>query len=278
MEFYDVVKTAGTCRYYKEDPIPDDVLERVMDAARWAPQGGNRQPNRYILVRNPETRKKLRDLYYPIWAEYLAAAGMGEIKIRSDKGVPKILVDADIFADNFHKPPVIVVVCAKMEDIHPTDLELERDPIVYGCSVYPAVENLLLGARNEGLGGAVTTLLCAVEPQVKADAQHSRRLRHLLPHHARLPGTAVPPKAGAHVSQRRRFQRVVRQSHVFVTDSSRTLRVSWKTLRVYSSCFRYTPRHDNRKFKQLYPSGSQSTGHSPLYKQSQSRQTCLTSC
>lgn len=168
MEFYDVIKTAGTCRYYKEDPIPDDVMERVMDAARWAPQGGNRQPNRYIVVRDPDTRQQLRDWYYPIWAEYLAAAGMGAIKIRSDKGVPKILVDADIFADNFHKPPVIVVVCAKMEDIHPTDLELERDPIVYGCSVYPAVENLLLAARNEGLGGAVTTLLCAVEPQVKA--------------------------------------------------------------------------------------------------------------
>ncbi len=167
MDFYDVVKTAGTCRYYREDPLPDDVLARILDAARWAPQGGNRQPNRYVIVRDPAKRKQLRDWYYPIWADYLAAAGMGSIKIRSDKGVPKILVDADIFADNFHKPPVVVVVCSKMEDIHPTDLELDRDPVVYGCSIYPAVENLLLAARNEGVGGTMTTLLCAVEPQVK---------------------------------------------------------------------------------------------------------------
>lgn len=166
MEFYEVLETAGTGRYYKSDPIPDEVLERVMNAARWAPQGGNRQPNRYIIVRDPEKRKKLRDLYYPIWAEYLAAAGLGNIKIRGSE-VPKLLQDADYFADNFHLPPVIVVVCAHMEDIHPTDLELERDPIVYGASVYPAVQNLLLAARREGLGGTLTTLLVAVEPQVK---------------------------------------------------------------------------------------------------------------
>lgn len=55
-----------------------------------------------------------------------------------------------------------------MVDIHPTDLELDRDPIVYGASVYPAVQNLLLAARAEGLGAAMTTLLCHHEPAVKA--------------------------------------------------------------------------------------------------------------
>ena len=81
--------------------------------------------------------------------------------------MPKLLKDADIFAENFHKVPVIVVVCARMEDIHPTDLELDRDPIVYGASVYPAVQNMLLAARAEGLGGSLTTLLCHEEPKVK---------------------------------------------------------------------------------------------------------------
>lgn len=167
MDFYEVIKTAGTARYYKEDPIPDDVLTRVLDAARWAPQGGNRQPNRYVVVRDPAKKQALRELYFPLWRNYLEAAGVGEIAIRGN-AIPKLLKDADIFADNFHKVPVIVVVCAHMEDIHPTDLELERDPIVYGASVYPAVQNMLLAARAEGLGGSLTTLLCAEEPKVKA--------------------------------------------------------------------------------------------------------------
>ncbi|PJF21928.1 MAG: oxidoreductase [Phototrophicales bacterium] len=166
MEFYEVIQTAGTGRYYKEDPIPDDVLKRVLNAARWAPQGGNRQPNRYVVVKDPAKKQALRDLYFPLWRDYLAAAGVGAIAIRGNE-VPKLLKDADHFADNLHKVPVIVVVCAHMEDIHPTDLELDRDPIVYGASVYPAVQNLLLAARNEGLGGTLTTLLCHEEPKVK---------------------------------------------------------------------------------------------------------------
>ncbi len=166
MDFYDVIATAGTARFYKEDPVPDDVLTRVLDAARWAPQGGNRQPNRYVVVRDAARKQALRDMYFPLWRDYLAAAGVGAIAIRGNE-VPKLLKDADYFAENFHKTPVIIVVCAHMEDIHPTDLELERDPIVYGASVYPAVQNLLLAARAEGLGGTLTTLLCHEEPKVK---------------------------------------------------------------------------------------------------------------
>lgn len=166
MDFYEIIQTAGTGRYYKEDPIPDDVLNRILSATRWAPQGGNRQPNRYVVVRDAAKKKALREMYFPIWREYLAAAGVGEIAIRGN-AVPKLLSDADHFAEHFDKVPVIVVVCAHLEDIHPTDLELDRDPIVYGASVYPAVQNMLLAARAEGVGGTLTTLLCKEEPQVK---------------------------------------------------------------------------------------------------------------
>jgi nitroreductase len=166
MDFYQVIETAGTGRYYKEDPIPEDVLTRVLNAARWAPQGGNRQPNRYIVVRDAEKKKALRDLYFPLWRDYLAAAGVGAIAIRGNE-VPKLLKDADYFADNLHKVPVLVVVCAHLVDIHPTDLELDRDPVVYGASIYPAVQNMILAARAEGLGASMTTLLCHHEPTVK---------------------------------------------------------------------------------------------------------------
>ncbi len=166
MDFYDVIETAGTGRYYKEDPVPEDVLTRILNAGRWAPQGGNRQPNRYVVVQDADKKKALRDLYFPLWRDYMEEAGVGAIAIRGNE-VPKLLKDADIFADNLHKVPVLVVVCAKMEDIHATDLELERDPVVYGASVYPAVQNILLAARAEGIGGTITTLLCHKEPEVK---------------------------------------------------------------------------------------------------------------
>ena len=63
--------------------------------------------------------------------------------------------------------PVLVVVCAQLADLLATDRHLDRLTIVGGASVYPSVQNLLLAARAEGLGTALTTLLCAVEPQVK---------------------------------------------------------------------------------------------------------------
>jgi nitroreductase len=63
--------------------------------------------------------------------------------------------------------PVLIVVCAQLGDLLATDRHLDRLSIVGGASVYPSVQNLLLSARAEGLGTALTTLLCAVEPQVK---------------------------------------------------------------------------------------------------------------
>ena len=63
--------------------------------------------------------------------------------------------------------PALIVVCAQLADLLATDRHLDRLTIVGGASVYPAVQNLLLAARAEGLGTALTTLLCAVEPQVK---------------------------------------------------------------------------------------------------------------
>ena len=59
MEFYDVVRTRRSVRAYKDDPIPDDVLKRVLDAARVAPSGSNRQPTRLILVTEPDARRAL---------------------------------------------------------------------------------------------------------------------------------------------------------------------------------------------------------------------------
>lgn len=164
MEFNDVVRTTSTCRYYRPDPLADDLILRVLDAARWAPSGGNRQPLRFIVVRDASLKQALQDLYLPMWERYVAGIRAGSVRVGAKPG----LVDhADHFARHMAEIPVLLLVLARLADVHPTDRELGRLSIVGGASVYPAVQNVLLAARNEGLGSALTTLHCAEEPALK---------------------------------------------------------------------------------------------------------------
>ncbi len=164
MTLQEIIESTHTCRFYRPDPIPDDVLGRVLDAARFAPSGGNRQPVRFVVVRDAAKRRKLKEWYLPIWSAYV-----GQSK---QSGTPtgaraRLLANADHFAQHLDEVPVMLVVCAVLADVYPTDRNLGRLTIVGGASVYPAVQNLLLKGREEGLGTALTTLLCVAEPQVK---------------------------------------------------------------------------------------------------------------
>ena len=162
MNFRETIETTGTCRFYLSDPVPDDVLRRVIDAARYAPTGGNRQGVRFLIVRDAAKRRALRDLYLPLWEQYSSRA-----VAKPGAPLPRMLQNADHMARHLDEVPVLVVVCAQTVDLMATDRHLERVSVVAGASIYPSVQNLLLAARAEGLGTALTTLLCAVEPKVK---------------------------------------------------------------------------------------------------------------
>jgi len=162
MDFRDVIETTGACRFYRPDPLPDEVLARVLDAARYAPTGGNRQGVRFLVVRDAAKRRQLRDWYLPIWEQYVSRA-----TVKPDAPRARLLENADHMARHLDQVPALIVVCAQLDDLLATDRHLDRLSIVGGGSVYPAVQNLLLAARAEGLGTALTTLLCAVEAQVK---------------------------------------------------------------------------------------------------------------
>src|SRR3954449_7830991 len=71
MELSQALRSTGAVRDFTDQPVPDDVLYRLLDTARFAPNGGNRQAWHVIVVRDPETRLALRDLYLPGWYEYL---------------------------------------------------------------------------------------------------------------------------------------------------------------------------------------------------------------
>lgn len=162
MDFRETIETTHTCRFYKPDAVADDVLRRVLDAARFAPTGGNRQGVRFVIVQGAAKRRALRDLYLPLWEQYSSRAGA-----KPGAPLPKLIQDADHMARHLDEVPVHVVVCAQTADLMATDRHLDRVSVVAGASIYPSVQNLLLAARTEGLGTALTTLLCAVEPKVK---------------------------------------------------------------------------------------------------------------
>lgn len=178
MELVDAMRSQHACRYYKPDAVPDSVFYEAVEAARFGPQGGNRQPVRFLIVTDPEKRRQLAEWYLVPWKAYYHAATAGQDAIVAESGdvkathitmtnPEKALADADNFAEHFADHPAIIIVLADLEATHPTDTDLGRLSIVGGASVYPAAQNLCLALRNQGVATTLTTLLCMYEPQVK---------------------------------------------------------------------------------------------------------------
>jgi nitroreductase len=164
MELVEAMRTTGTCRYFTDEPVPDDVLYKAFDAARFGPQGGNRQPVRWIVVRDQAKKQQLAELYLPYWDAYFNAITEGGVNVGA---LPETVVSADHFARHLAEHPALVVVCAEIEGLHVTDIDLDRVSVVGGGSIYPTVQNFCLALRDQGVGSAVTTLLCHEEPKVR---------------------------------------------------------------------------------------------------------------
>ena len=167
---YSAMRTLRAVRRLRPDPIPAPVLERVLEAASWAPTGGNVQPWRVIAVRDRELVAQLGLLYAARWraysAQHLAQLEGAPAELRAK--TERMLGSGDHLADHFADTPVVLVFCFNPRLMAITDRAQPRVSVVGGASIYPAVENALLACRAEGLGCVLTTLLCEVEPEVRA--------------------------------------------------------------------------------------------------------------
>jgi nitroreductase len=155
VDLYSVMRVAGQVRAFRPDPVPDATIARVLEHARFAPNGGNRQGWRVIVVTDPGRRRALRELHLARHHAYVAAAA----KRASARG--------DDFAEHLDEIPVHLLVLVDLRSLAILDGSLSRPSIVGGASIYPFVQNILLALRNEGLGGAITTLVVGAEPELK---------------------------------------------------------------------------------------------------------------
>ncbi len=166
---YEAMSTLRAVRRLRPDPVPDDVLRRVIEAASWAPTGGNAQPWRVIAVRERSRKAKLGELYSKSWSAYVDHHRklIADVPEAVRERVEKTLAAGNYLADNFADVPVVLVFCFNPENMAITDAKQDRVSVVGGASIYPAVENALLACRAEGLGCVLTTLLCESEPAVR---------------------------------------------------------------------------------------------------------------
>lgn len=170
LDLYQAMSTQRTVRRLRPDPIPDDVLERVLQAACWAPTGGNQQPWRVVVVTDVEGKSGLQAIYQPEWDRYVAGfltrlEGLPDEQLEPWR---RIAAAGDHLAEHLAEAPAVLVFCADPSQMAITDARLDRISIVGGGSVYPAVQNLLLACVAEGLGCAITTLHCRREDEVRA--------------------------------------------------------------------------------------------------------------
>jgi nitroreductase len=162
VDFFDVVTSTRAIRRYRDDPVPDDDLARMFFAATRAPSGSNRQPYRFVVLRDgpraAQARALLGSSFRAMWAAKRAGDGYDQGSGR-DTSSPKARMAASMqhFVDHIDDAPVIVLVC--MRHWHGGD-------VTEGASVYPACQNLLLAARALGYGGVMTVWHRAVEPQL----------------------------------------------------------------------------------------------------------------
>lgn len=153
-DIFEAIGTQRAMRRLKPDPVPREHIEKILWAATRAPNGGNRQPWRFLVVTDPEKRAALGKLYSAVWEDYAQGGyGMAGRDLTPEDAAynDRVLSSGQYLADHIAEAPVLILVCAFAGPSANTG-------IAEGASIYPAVQNLMLAARALGLGTTLTTL------------------------------------------------------------------------------------------------------------------------
>lgn len=171
MELYDVMRTTFACREWTDEPVSDETVHRILENARFAPNGGNRQGQHIIVVKDPDVRRRLLANIREATDIYMAQTAAGEAPWNSinpttvDEAAIRAADGPVTFAgvSGMIDVPVMLVVAVDLSVVASFDKNLERVGVISGASIYPLAWNILMAARNEGLGGVLTTYLAEKE-------------------------------------------------------------------------------------------------------------------
>ncbi len=153
MDLFEAMRTCRSIRRFRPDPIPEADLRRILEAAICAPSGGNRQNWAFVVVRDPELRRRIGEYYREATLQLYASGYLDPPEGASDEVVEQYARrrrNGERFAHHIHEAPVIVIACLRTADGEPP-------PFTAGGSIYPAVQNLMLAARALGIGSVITT-------------------------------------------------------------------------------------------------------------------------
>ena len=155
MDVFEALYTTRAMRRVKEDPVPDNIIQSMIDSAIRAPSGSNRQNWKFLVVTDKNVREKLSNIYRETWDYYINSflnsakdPGASSLKKQDDKDIEtirRISNSASWLAENYHKVPLLVLALSR------------NDPT--GSSIYPAIWNLMLAARGHGIGTCLTTVM-----------------------------------------------------------------------------------------------------------------------
>ena len=151
---FEAIYSQRAIRYFKSDPVPDELIQKLIEAGTKAPSGGNRQGWKFLVITDPDTKKKIGDYYEQGWehAYGSTAPSPGDIE-------PRVRRSADHLARTMAEVPVLLMAC----------IEHDGGPSTMGRggSIFPSVQNILLAARGLGLGSCLTSLHKRYEDEIK---------------------------------------------------------------------------------------------------------------
>jgi nitroreductase len=153
LSLFDAIHSQRAIRHFSEQPVSDEAVETMLNAAICAPNGGNRQPWRFVVIRDADIKRRLGQWYLAAWEA--ATADMEALTQPYRHGAE--------LAQQMASVPVLILACIDHGDAGP-----RLGPVTRGASIYPAVQNLLLAACALGLGTVLTTLHTQYESEIKA--------------------------------------------------------------------------------------------------------------
>ncbi len=164
-DIFEIMHTMRAMRRLKSDPVPDALIEKILTAGTAAPNGGNSQRWRFLVVKDREIKRRIQPYYRRAYDQVVvprhnaAAPPSGPEHAAAHEQHARNLKATEYLTDHFHEAPVWIVAC-----LNAGKNATRSTP----GSIYPAVQNMLLAARAVGLGATLTTRHLHFEKEVEA--------------------------------------------------------------------------------------------------------------